>query len=117
MKPYLTFQYPAIKECFFKNVYRLPEGHYFILKDGKLDIQQYWDLHQEEKDMTLEEAVNFIDETVQESVATHKIADVEVGSFLSSGVDSSLVASILKPAKTYSVGLDLLITNLQKQKL
>lgn len=104
LKPYLTFQYPATKECFFKNVYRLPEGHYFILKDGKLDIQQYWDLHQEEKDMTLEEAVNFIDETVQESVATHKIADVEVGSFLSSGVDSSLVASILKPAKTYSVG-------------
>ena len=74
------------------------------MKDGKLDIQQYWDLHQEEKDMTLEEAVNFIDETVQESVATHKIADVEVGSPLSSGVDSSLVASILKPAKTYSVG-------------
>ena len=29
LKPYLTFQYPAIKECFFKNVYRLPEGHDF----------------------------------------------------------------------------------------
>ncbi len=104
LKPYLTFQYPATKECFFKNVYHLPEGHYFKYKDGQLEIHEYWDLKQKEEDMTLEEAIDYIDNTVCESVETHKIADVEVGSFLSSGVDSSLVASILKPAKTYSVG-------------
>ncbi|SPU23676.1 1-acyl-sn-glycerol-3-phosphate acyltransferase [Bifidobacterium adolescentis] len=36
LKPYMTFQYPAIGETFFKGVYKLPEGHYFTYRDGKM---------------------------------------------------------------------------------
>ena len=106
LRPYMTFQYSALDETFFKNVYRIPEGHYFTYKDGQLDIKQYWDVRDAEKKMTLEETVDLIDKTVVDSVEAHKIADVEVGSFLSSGVDSSYVATVLRPDKTYSIGFN-----------
>lgn len=104
LKPYLTFEYSGLKETFFKGVYRLEEGHYFVYREGELEIQQYWDASPREEEMTLQEAVAAIEQAVEESVNAHKIADVEVGSFLSSGVDSSYVAALLKPDKTYSVG-------------
>ena len=104
LKPYLTFEYSGLKETFFKGVYRLEEGHYFVYREGDLEIQQYWDASPREEEMTLQEAVAAIEQAVEESVNAHKIADVEVGSFLSSGVDSSYVAALLKPDKTYSVG-------------
>src|SRR5699024_5466215 len=52
----------------------------------------------------LEETVDLIDDTVVKSIEAHQIADVEVGSFLSSGVDSSYVTSVLRPEHSYSIG-------------
>ncbi|MDU6524589.1 MAG: asparagine synthase (glutamine-hydrolyzing), partial [Enterococcus sp.] len=71
LKPYMTFQYSALDETFFKNVYRIKEGHYFTYKDGKLDIQQYWDAKEQETNMTLDETVDLIDDTVVKSVEAH----------------------------------------------
>lgn len=104
LKPYMTFQYSAIDETFFKNVYRIPEGHYYYLRNGELELTQYWDAEFSEEDMSLEEAINLIDEAVKESVAAHSISDVKLGTFLSSGVDSSFVTSVSKPNYTFSIG-------------
>lgn len=104
LKPYMTFQYPAIGETFFKGVYKLPEGHYFTYRDGKMDIHRYYDEDFREGKQKLGELVNSIDQTVCDSVKAHQIADVEVGSFLSSGVDSSYVAAVARPQHTYSIG-------------
>ncbi len=104
LKPYMTFQYSAIDETFFKNVYRIPEGHYFFVRNGELEMTQYWDAQFSEEDMTLEQAIDLIDEAVQESVAAHSISDVKLGTFLSSGVDSSFVTSVSKPNYTFSIG-------------
>ncbi len=108
LKPYLTFQYsPLNGETFFKGVHRLPEGHYYTYKDGVLTIKEYWDANYNQKEnLSREEWVDKIDQAVQESVAIHKNADVEVGSFLSSGVDSSYVAAVLRPDHTFSIGFD-----------
>lgn len=105
LENYLTFQYSPCTETFFKGVYKLPPAHYFIYKDGKLDIQQYWEIefHADEKP-SLDDWVNQISDTFHNSVEAHKIADVEVGSFLSSGVDSSYVAAIADVDKTFTVG-------------
>ena len=100
----MTFQYPAIGETFFKGVYKLPEGHYFTYRDGKMDIHRYYDEDFREGKQKLGELVNSIDQTVCDSVKAHQIADVEVGSFLSSGVDSSYVAAVARPQHTYSIG-------------
>lgn len=108
LKPYMTFQYsPLNGETFFKNVYRLPEGHYYTYKDGKLTIKEYWDADFTKKDdHSKEEWVEEIDKTVEASIAAHRIADVEVGAFLSSGVDSSYVTSVLRPDHSFSIGFD-----------
>ena len=50
--------------------------------------------------------VKNIEKAMIDSVKHHEIADVEVGSFLSSGIDSSYLVSIAKPNKTYTVGYD-----------
>lgn len=105
LENYLTFQYSPTTETFFKNVYKLPPAHYFRYKDGKLDIKRYWDVKfNADNTPSLDEWVNKISDIFHNSVEAHKIADVEVGSFLSSGVDSSYVAAIADVDKTFTVG-------------
>ena len=105
LEEYLTFQYSAMDETFFKNVYKLPPAHYFLYKDGRLDIRRYWDVNfQPDGTKTLDDWVNAISDTFRDSVQAHKIADVEVGSFLSSGVDSSYAAAVADVDKTFTVG-------------
>lgn len=105
LENYLTFQFSPTYETFFKNVYKLPPAHYFKLKDGHFEAKRYWDVHfNADEKPTLDEWVNRISDTFHNSVEAHKIADVEVGSFLSSGVDSSYVAAIADVDKTFTVG-------------
>ena len=106
LKPFMTFQYPAINETFFKGVFKLKEGHRFTYQNGQMKIEQYYDYKANPQSISLEETVSKIDDAVLESVAIHKEADVEIGSFLSSGVDSSYVAAVLRPDKTFSIGFD-----------
>ena len=105
LENYLTFQYSPTGDTFFKNVYKLMPAHYFIYKDGQLDIKRYWDINFEaDEKRSLAQWVNDISDTFKNSVQAHKIADVEVGSFLSSGVDSSYVAAVADVDKTFTVG-------------
>lgn len=105
LENYLTFQYSPTPETFFKNVYKLQPAHYFRLKGGKLEIKRYWDVEFSADEKTsLDDWVNRISDTFHNSVKAHKIADVEVGSFLSSGVDSSYVAAVADVDKTFTVG-------------
>ena len=105
LENYLTFQYSPTGDTFFKNVYKLMPAHYFIYKDGQLDIKRYWDINFEaDEKRSLAQWVNDISDTFKNSVQAHKIADVEVGSFLSSGVDSSYAAAVADVDKTFTVG-------------
>lgn len=107
LENYLTFQYSATDETFFKNVYKLPPAHFLVWEKGNLTIKRYWDVHFNAKEGdSLDTWVNRISDTFKDSVAAHKIADVEVGSFLSSGVDSSYAAAVAKVDKTFTVGFD-----------
>ena len=102
---YLTFQYSVGSETFFKNVFKLMPGHYLKYKDGKLQIKQYYKLEFEaDNSKTYEEWKQGVDERLKDSIKAHKISDVEVGSFLSSGVDSSYVAAKSDVDKTFTVG-------------
>lgn len=105
LENYLTFQYSPTTETFFKNVYKLPAAHYFTYCGGKLDVKRYWEIKfTPDEKPELEDWVNDITDTFKNSVSAHKIADVEVGSFLSSGVDSSYVAAVANVDKTFTVG-------------
>ena len=106
LKSYLTFQYSVLDETFFKNVYRLKPGHYLKFKNGKLTENTYYDFSYKEEKIKLDELINEINDLVKKSVDYHRISDVKVGAFLSGGVDSSYIVSVLKPDTTYSVGFD-----------
>lgn len=104
LKFYLTFQYSALDESFFKGVFRLLPGHHFTYRDGKLDMSAYYTFSFEPDSKSLEEHAQEIREVVTESVEAHQISDVEVGAFLSGGIDSSVITALSHPDKTYSVG-------------
>lgn len=107
LENYLTFQYSVLEETFFKGIYKLMPAHYFIFKDGKMEITRYWEPKFDADDnMSMDTLVDKIDEVFQDSIKSHKISDVEVGSFLSSGVDSSYVAASFHGDKTFTVGFD-----------
>ncbi len=104
--PYLSFSFTPTNETFFKGVYRLEPGSSLIYKDGKIKIDKFYKLEFKEKDNSFDEAVSEIDRIMRDSVNHHLLSDVEVGSFLSSGIDSSYLVSLAKPDKTYTVGYD-----------
>lgn len=103
---YLSFQYSPREETFFKNVFKLPPAHYFTFKDGEMTKVRYWRPEFSETDGVLEYFADLTDSAVRESVKAHKIADVEVGSFLSSGIDSSYIAEAADVDKTFTVGFE-----------
>ncbi len=107
LQNYLSFQYGVPNETFFENIYCLQPGHYLKFKDGKLEITRYWKPEFMVNDSwNYDDLVKEIDTTFKESVEAHKISDVEVGCFLSSGVDSSYVATQFKGQKSFTVGFN-----------
>jgi asparagine synthase (glutamine-hydrolysing) len=107
---YLSYEYVPDERTLFRNVFKLLPGHSFRLSGGQLEIRRYHQIaYHIDPSLTLDRATEEIRARLPESVAAHMIADVEVGSFLSSGVDSSYVAfeaSKLTPLKSFSVGYD-----------
>lgn len=102
---YLTFQYSPGENTFFEGVKKLLPAHCLTWKDGKVSIRRYWQPEFEpQQGKTLEQWEIEIENAMKDSVAAHKISDVEVGSFLSSGVDSSYMACLAKVDKTFTVG-------------
>ena len=108
---YLSIEYIPNAETMFKNVYKLPGAHRFTFKDGKLTVSRYYDIaYHVDHSKTLEDWKKAIADTFAESVRVHQIADVEVGCFLSSGVDSSFVVNEVAKGtphvKSFSVGYE-----------
>lgn len=107
LENYLTFQYSVLEETFFKGIYKLMPSFCLTYHDGKLDIKRYWEpTFDMDESKDLDCWVDEIDNAMLDSVEHHKISDVEVGSFLSSGVDSSYVAAVFNGDKTFTVGFD-----------
>jgi asparagine synthase (glutamine-hydrolysing) len=107
---YLSYEYIPDARTLFRNTFKLLPGHSFRFARGELEIRRYHEIaYHIDPGLTLERATEAIRSRLPESVAAHMIADVEVGSFLSSGVDSSYVAfeaAKLTPLKSFSVGYD-----------
>ena len=105
LSAYLCFNSVPTEETFFKGVKRLEPGYSLTYKEGNITLDRFFKLEFSESG----EFTNLVDEiheAVEDSIKYQRVADVEVGSFLSSGVDSSYIVSAMKPDKTYTVGFD-----------
>lgn len=112
LQQYLCFQFSALDETFFKGVFKLPPAHCMRVKaDGSMEMERYWaPVFDADEARSREATVDDIDAEMHESVKYHNVADVEVGSFLSSGIDSSYMAACLASEnpdiKTFTVGFE-----------
>lgn len=106
LKNYLVFQYSPEEKTFFENVYKLMPGTYFVYENNEFTKTKYFEIEYKNDNNDLENIIDGINDIMKDSIAHHKISDVEVGSFLSSGVDSSYIVSNASVNKTYTVGFE-----------
>ena len=90
---YLTFQYTISEATMFEGIEQLMPGHYLTVQRGTIQITKYWDISYElDYSWTAETAERRLRELLDDSIDVHLRSDVEVGAYLSGGIDSSLVA-------------------------
>ena len=109
---YLTLLYVPAPLTMFKNIHKLPPGHLLVSENGKVTIREFWDLHYQPRAVANEaELVEELEAILRESVRIRLRSDVPIGAFLSGGVDSSSVVSIMaqlmtRPVVTCAVGFE-----------
>jgi asparagine synthase (glutamine-hydrolysing) len=101
---YLTFQFPLAGKTLFKGVNELLPGHLLRVRNGRVETQQYWEVFFDpDFDHTFEYYERRVQELLADSIGFHLRADVPIGSYLSGGLDSSIVASLA--STTHGPGL------------
>jgi len=92
---FLTFLYVPGQETLLQSIRKLAPGHYLLIRNGRTELRQYWDLQfvKPSHSPSLAEAELELSSLLSETVEQHMIADVPVGVLLSGGVDSTAVLS------------------------
>ena len=110
LEQYLCFQFSALSETFFAGIYKLAPATWIRVGEaGIIETKRYWRPKYDFDEMrSLPDTVGAIEDVMRDSVRYHNVADVEVGSFLSSGIDSSYMAACLAQENpdihTFTVG-------------
>lgn len=107
---YLQYGYVSSYQSIYSNIFTLPQAHQLIWKDGKITVSRYYSLPARDRKIGLSDAKEEFIYLLKSAVKKQLIADVEVGSFLSGGLDSSsivaLVDEFLPHQTTISFGYD-----------
>jgi asparagine synthase (glutamine-hydrolysing) len=111
---YLSFRYPILDDTFFQDILSLPPANYMeIDKSGSCNIVEYWNLKdcflEQKNDHGEEYYISKLKELLRSSIKYRMISDVPIGSFLSGGVDSTIISAIMseesnEKIKTFTVG-------------
>ena len=110
---YLSVGYFPGERTAFRGIRKLPPGHLLVCDEGRISSRRYWSVPEvvENPGFSREEAVLRLRELLEESVRLRLISDVPLGAFLSGGVDSSCVVSLMRrvssdPVKTFTIGVE-----------
>ncbi len=108
---FMSFGYIPNSNCYYDNIYKLESGHYLEFDGININIKKYWDLPTEKANISYRDALQKTEELITSSIKYRLLSDIEVGCFLSGGVDSSLVAAIMQKQsnemiKTFSIGFE-----------
>lgn len=110
---YLSFQYNPMAETAFKNIYKLPPAHFLKidLKNNNIEVKRYWAFRfNQDEGMEEGRAARELLEKLKDSVKHHMVSDVPVGAFLSGGIDSGTIATLMqtisgaKKISTFTIG-------------
>jgi asparagine synthase (glutamine-hydrolysing) len=110
---YLGFEFVPAPQTMFADIHKLPAGHYLLLENDQLRVEQYWDLSlkQDESITSFAEAVEKMREHLDHAVKSHLVSDVPLGVFLSGGLDSSCIVALMRrhisgSLKTFTIGYE-----------
>lgn len=112
---FLRYDYIRSPYTIFENTFKLEPGHYLCLQNGQLEKHRYWDITESYNmhpcDISDDESCEMFEEIMTDSLRHRLVSDVPVGLFLSGGIDSSVVATLLRknisvPFKTFTIGFD-----------
>lgn len=108
---YLSFLAPLPPNTMFENIHKIQAGHMLIFHSGNITISEYYDPIKNLPPLLndTDEVLESIEEYLKRSVYYRLVSDVEVGSYLSGGVDSSMISALYsnlatRPINTFSVG-------------
>jgi len=107
---FLTYQYIPHPGTIWKGVRKLAPGHFAIFENGELTVQRYWNFDPSvETPIDQQAACERLRELLTDSVKMRMQSDVPLGTFLSGGIDSSLITAIASqqsqtPIRTFSIG-------------
>lgn len=112
LEQYFMLTYIPAPLTILEDVYKLKAGHYMIFaNDGSVTIEKYWDIDYSlsNKIESYSDAKNILRETLFSSVEKCMVSDVPIGSFLSGGIDSTIITGIMatisnKPINTFTIG-------------
>lgn len=105
---YLTIRIITPPRSMFRDVRKLPPAHTLSFVDGRIEIKRYWDLDYVTKQSGgFDDALDELHDRIRETVRYHLVSDVEVGAFLSGGLDSSIIVAMMselqdRPVKTFT---------------
>ena len=108
---YLSLQYIPSPSTIFKNVFKLPPAHFGLLKNGEVRLERYWQLNYEPQEWTEQNALQLFEQLFREAVSLRLISDVPLGAFLSGGIDSTAVVSMMAAVagdrvKTFNISFE-----------
>jgi asparagine synthase (glutamine-hydrolysing) len=109
---YLGFEFVPAPETMFRDIYKIPAGHYLLWRDGQAEVREYWDLRFEPGPLASrnpEDAAREVMDLLDQCVKSHLISDVPLGVFLSGGLDSSSLVALMRrhisgPLRTFTIG-------------
>lgn len=112
---YLTYQYIPHPQTILEGFQKLPPAHLAIFEEGQLQVKRYWIPPYEPQggqpfpQLSIEQWKHRLRETLTEAVRLRMRSDVPIGSFLSGGVDSTIISGLMqslseKPIHTFSIG-------------
>lgn len=104
LEQYLAFQYSALNETFFKGVFKLNPGYFLTYEEHDIKIHKYFTPDLKPEKMSDEEAEQKLEQVLDKSLKKHLVSDVEVGAFLSGGIDSNYLAAGIGKGRTFTVG-------------
>jgi asparagine synthase (glutamine-hydrolysing) len=108
---YVSMRFLPDRYSLFKGIEKLPAGSWLLWRSGSVTIERYWQLSfANQPDRREEEVIDGLDALLRETVEMHLLSDVRVGSFLSGGIDSSLIAALMatvgkETVPTFSIGV------------
>jgi len=113
LSQFISLRYVPGEKTILKEINKLLPGHYleFDLKNRKIKIEKYWDIKENKQNLSKNQFSKILEKELKRSILQRTISDVPLGTFLSGGIDSSIITAILSKnsedkVKTFSIGFE-----------